>query len=301
MAEDTQFVQRDELLTFDEMSTLGAAFVRMGVRKIRLTGGEPLLHKNIVQLAENFSALPGLEQLVLTTNGSRLSRLAEPLREAGVQRLNISIDSLQPDRFRELTRRGVLSRVVDGIDAACAAGFERIRLNSVILRGRNDDEINDLVAFAISRGIDIAFIEEMPLGRIEEHDRALSMATSEWVRDVIETRYALTTLGDPIATAGPARMCRVEGSDSRVGFISPHSNNFCHLCNRVRLTAEGRLILCLGNEHSLDLRTLLRSHQATPAELDRAIRLAMNRKPEKHHFDLSDEPQILRFMNATGG
>ncbi|MEM6582369.1 MAG: GTP 3',8-cyclase MoaA [Pseudomonadota bacterium] len=301
MAEDTQFVQRDELLTFDEMCTLGAAFVRMGVRKIRLTGGEPLLHKNIVQLAEYLSALSGLEQLVLTTNGSRLSRLAEPLHEAGVQRLNISIDSLQPDRFRELTRRGVLSRVIDGIDAACAAGFERIRLNSVILRGRNDDEINDLVAFAISRGIDIAFIEEMPLGRIEEHDRALSLATSEWVRGVIETRYPLMALGDPTATAGPARMYQVEGLGSRVGFISPHSNNFCHLCNRVRLTAEGRLILCLGNEHSLDLRTLLRSQKAAPAELDRAIRLAMDRKPENHHFDLSDEPQILRFMNATGG
>ncbi len=301
MAEDMQFVPKPQVLSLEELSQVAEAFVNLGVRKIRLTGGEPLIRHNIMQLVEQLGALPDLDELVITTNGSQLQRLATPLREAGVGRINISLDSLQPRRFRQLTRTGHLAQVIAGIDAACAAGFERIRLNAVILLGRNDDETLDLVEFARSRQVDLAFIEEMPLGRIEEHDRALSLASSDWLQEQIEQRYPLRPLGDPEGTAGPARMFAMEDSVSRIGFISPHSNNFCHLCNRVRVTAEGRLLLCLGNEHSADLRQVLRGADASMTTLEEAIVAAMDLKPERHWFDLEDEPQILRFMNATGG
>jgi cyclic pyranopterin phosphate synthase len=301
MAEDMQFAPKAEILSLEELGDVAEAFVSLGVRKVRLTGGEPLIRHNIMQLVERLGRLPGLDELVMTTNGSQLQRLAGPLQEAGVSRLNISIDSLQPRRFRQITRVGHLEQVIAGIDAACAAGFERLRLNAVIMRGRNDDEIIDLVDFARSREIDLAFIEEMPLGQISEHDRALTLADSDWIRDQIASHYALTALGDPSGSAGPARMYSMPGSGSRIGFISPHSNNFCHLCNRVRVTVEGRLLLCLGNEHSLDLREILRSANPSQERLREALIDAMALKPERHHFDLGDEPQILRFMNATGG
>ena len=301
MAEDMQFAPKSEILSLEELAQVAEAFVALGVRKIRLTGGEPLIRHNIMQLVERLGAMPGLDELVITTNGSQLQRLAVPLRDAGVARLNISLDSLQPRRFRQLTRIGHLEQVIAGIDAACAAGFERLRLNAVILRGRNDDEVLDLLEFANAREIDLAFIEEMPLGRIEEHDRALSLAGSDWLREQIEARYHLTPLGDPQGAAGPARMFVIDGSRSRVGFISPHSNNFCHLCNRVRVTVEGRLLLCLGNEDSVDLRAVLRSGSGSVQLLQETLVQAMALKPERHHFDLNDEPQILRFMNATGG
>jgi cyclic pyranopterin phosphate synthase len=254
-----------------------------------------------MQLVRHLGALDGLEELVLTTNGSQLARLAEPLRAAGVTRINISIDSLRERRFRQITRTGHLAQVLAGIDAACAAGFARLRLNAVIMRGRNDDEVLDLVDFARDKGVDLAFIEEMPLGRIDEHDRALTLASSDWLRSIIETRHALTPLGDPQGSAGPARMYALDDSPSRIGFISPHSNNFCHLCNRVRVTVEGRLLLCLGNEHSIDLRALLRDPAVDEAALRRALVDAMDIKPERHYFDLANEPQILRFMSTTGG
>jgi cyclic pyranopterin phosphate synthase len=306
MAEQMEFAPKSRVLSLEELAQIGEAFVDLGVRKIRLTGGEPLIRHNIMQLVERLGALAGLEELVLTTNGSQLVRLAGPLRAAGVRRINISLDSLQPRRFRRLTRTGHLDQVLAGIDAACAEGFDRIRLNAVILRGRNDDEVVDLVDYAQQRSIDIAFIEEMPLGHIDEHDRALSLARSDWLQAKIEEHYELEAEGDPEGSAGPARMFRIRDASSlarasRVGFISPHSNNFCHLCNRVRVTAEGRLLLCLGNEHSVDLRAELRRHDASPAGLRDSIRRALELKPERHHFDLDDEPQILRFMSATGG
>lgn len=301
MAEDMKFVPKSEVLTLEELARVAEAFVNLGVRKIRLTGGEPLVRHNIMQLVTQLGAMPGLDELVMTTNGSQLQRLAQPLRDAGVKRLNISLDSLQPRRFRQITRVGHLEQVIAGIDAACAAGFQQIRLNAVIMRGDNDDETLDLVDFAKERGIDIAFIEEMPLGRIDNHDRAVTLADSEWLRGQIEQRYSLNALGEPNGSAGPARMYALQGSSSRVGFISPHSNNFCHLCNRVRVTVEGQLLLCLGNEHSVDLRKLLRSPGTEPRELQETLLQAMDIKPERHHFNNNEEPQILRFMNATGG
>ena len=299
MAEQMQFLPRREILSLEELLAAAEAFVALGVTKIRLTGGEPLVRQNIVWLAERIAALPGLREPVLTTNGSQLPRLAAPLRDAGVKRVNISLDSLDRRRFRELTRTGDLATVLAGIEAAQRAGFERIKLNSVILRGRNDDEVLALVEFARERGIDISFIEEMPLGLISEHDRAASFCSSDELRAIIAERHPLVPSLD--STGGPSRYWRMADSATRVGFISPHSHNFCHLCNRVRLTVEGRLLLCLGNEHSADLRAVMRAQPGNAEALRAAIVRAMDLKPERHHFDLDAEPQIVRFMNTTGG
>jgi GTP 3',8-cyclase len=301
MAEDMIFVPKQHILTLEEILEVARAFVELGVGKIRLTGGEPLIRNNILSLIEPLGQLPGLDQLVLTTNGSQLQRMAGALRQLGVKRINISLDSLQPRRFRQLTRHGNLDQVIAGIDAAIAENFDQIRLNAVILKGRNEDEVLDLVNFAQQRGIDIAFIEEMPLGLIDDHDRALSFCSSEELRDIISRQYKLEPLGDPCDHAGPARYFRTRNGPTRIGFISPHSHNFCHLCNRVRVTAEGRLLLCLGNEHSVDLRGVLRAPGYTLATLKQTIIEAMAMKPERHHFNLNATPDIVRFMNTTGG
>ena len=299
MAEDMVFVPRSEVLSLEELYRVAKAFTALGVRKIRLTGGEPLVRHNVMHLVEQLGVLPGLEHLVITTNGSQLDKYAEPLKAAGVQRINISLDSLDPDKFRRITRTGDLEQVLRGIDAVRSAGFLRTKINAVILKGRNDDEILDLVDFALARELDLCFIEEMPLGLIDDHDRALTFCSSEEVRAIIAGKYSLTPSDE--TTGGPSRYWAVTGSDSRIGFISPHSHNFCHLCNRVRVTVEGRLLLCLGNEHSLDLRALLRDPAVDDEQLQQAIAGAMDLKPEKHHFDLEDEPDIVRFMNTTGG
>jgi cyclic pyranopterin phosphate synthase len=301
MAEDMTFIPKPQILSLEEIYQLGQAFTELGVRKLRLTGGEPLVRNNLLSLVDKLGALPGLGELAMTTNGSQLQRLARDLKAAGVNRLNISLDSLNPRKFRHLTRYGNLDQVVAGIDAAVAAGFDGIRLNAVILKGRNDDEVAQLVQFACDRSIDIAFIEEMPLGHIEEHDRKLSFISSASLHSKLSEAFVLEALGDPAGDAGPARYHQVAGYSSKVGFISPHSNNFCHLCNRVRVTVEGRLLLCLGNEHSVDLRQVLREPTADLELLKQAITGAMARKPEKHHFDNASEPDIVRFMNMTGG
>jgi cyclic pyranopterin phosphate synthase len=301
MTENMTFVPKQHVLTLEEIHQVACAFVELGVGKIRLTGGEPLIRNNILSLIEPLGQLPGLNQLAITTNGSQLHRLAGTLRQLGVKRINISLDSLQPRKFRQLTRHGNLDQVIAGIDAAIAAGFDQIRLNAVILKGRNEDEVLDLVNFAQQRRIDIAFIEEMPLGLIDEHDRALSFCSSEELRAIISRQFSLEPLGDPQDSAGPARYFRSGVGPTRIGFISPHSHNFCHLCNRVRVTAEGRLLLCLGNEHSVDLRGVLRAPNYTLALLKRTIVEAMAIKPERHHFHLDGTPDIVRFMNTTGG
>ena len=297
MAEKMEFLPRSEVLSLEELYEVAAAFTRLGVHKIRLTGGEPLVRRDILSLIQRLGQLP--VELVLTTNGSQLPHMARDLARAGVSRLNISLDSLQPERFRELTRTGRLDQVLAGIDAARSAGFQRIKLNAVVLRGRNEDEVLDLVEFARRSGLDISFIEEMPLGQISEHDRDETFCSSDDLRELISSRYPLLSTDEN--TGGPSRYFRMSDSSSRIGFISPHSHNFCSECNRVRVTVEGRLLLCLGNEHSMDLRQILRRYPGDSARLERALIEAMAIKPEKHEFRLDDEPQILRFMNATGG
>lgn len=299
MGEDVQFLPRPEILTLEELLAVGRAFVALGVRRIRITGGEPLVRRDLPWLLARLARLPGLEELTLTTNGSQLERLAGPLAAAGVRRLNVSLDSLRPERFRALTRVGDLDRVLAGLRAAQAAGFARIRLNAVILQGRNEDEVVDLVTFARNEGFDLAFIEEMPLGQVHTHDRAASFYASAQIRDDLSRHYALTPVIDK--TGGPARYYRMPDSDVRIGFISPHSHNFCEQCNRVRVTAQGRLLLCLGQEHSADLRAVLREHPGDEEALCAAVVAAMARKPRGHDFDLARQPQILRFMSHTGG
>jgi cyclic pyranopterin phosphate synthase len=299
MSEQMTFLPRAQILTLEEMAFIARAFVELGVTKIRLTGGEPLVRRNVIWLFQQIGALNKLRELVLTTNGSQLERMAVPLREAGVRRVNISLDSLGPERFRRITRVGELDKVLRGIDAALATGFERVKLNSVILKHRNHDEVCDLVQFAIDRGIDVSFIEEMPLGTIDDHDRAAAYYASDEIRRDLESRYNLIPTAE--TTGGPSRYFRVADTATRVGFISPHSHNFCDSCNRVRVTAEGRLLLCLGQEHSVDLRRAVRGYPGDMEHLKKAIVDAMAIKPKGHEFQLQGVPVILRHMNTTGG
>jgi GTP 3',8-cyclase len=298
MAEDMQFLPRSQVLSLEELAAVGHAFVRLGVSKIRLTGGEPLVRKNLPELVHQLAQTPGLAALAMTTNGARLPQLAEALAQAGLNQLNISLDSLSPQRFRAITRTGDLHQVLKGIDAAQAAGIRRIKLNTVVLRDQNAQEVPALVQFALDRQLDIAFIEEMPLGVISSHKRAEQFLSSAELRTALQRHLNLTPLAQSDSHSGPANYWQVPGHASRIGFISPHSENFCASCNRVRVTAEGRLLLCLGNEHSRDLRQILRQR---PQDLEAEIIDAMRHKPEKHHFTHDDTPQILRFMNATGG
>ena len=215
-----------------------------------------------------------------------------------MSRINISIDSLKLERFKELTRVGELEQVIAGIDAAGAAQFKKIKLNAVILAGFNDDEVLDLAQFAVDRGMDISFIEEMPLGEISSHKRVNTQITSSQIREQLDSKFTLTDSAE--TTGGPSRYARVANSESKIGFISPMSNNFCESCNRVRMTAEGRLLLCLGNEHSLDLREILRAHPGDAELLKSSIITAIADKPERHYFD-PEQVDIVRFMNMTGG
>ncbi|MEY8205155.1 MAG: GTP 3',8-cyclase MoaA [Bermanella sp.] len=300
MSEEMTFLPRAQILSLEEIQLIAQAFVELGVSKIRLTGGEPLIRNGISQLVSTLSALPGLKELNMTSNGSQLPRLAKDLKAAGLNRLNISLDSLDEKRFKELTRSGDLSQVLNGIQAAKRQGFSHIKLNAVILKGRNDDEILALIDYIRQHQLDISFIEEMPLGQISEHDRQQTFMSSHEIRELIQEQHAMEKID--VSSGGPSEYWRfLDGHNSRVGFISPHSHNFCGSCNRVRLTAEGRLLLCLGNEHSVDLRAVVRQHPGELAPVKQAIRDAMLIKPERHYFNLAQEVKILRFMNTTGG
>lgn len=317
MTEEMQFLPRKQVLSLEEIYQVGRAFTELGVRRLRLTGGEPLVRNNVMALVQALGRLPGLDELLLTTNGAQLDKLAAPLRAAGVNRINISIDSLDAERFRRITRVGNLDKVLAGIEAARRENFDRIKLNVVIMKSYNDDEVLALTDFAVEKGLDIAFIEEMPLGQASDHNREETVCSNDWVRSQIETRYAL--ISSEVTTAGPSRYYQIPGERSRIGFISPMTHNFCADCNRVRVTVEGRLLLCLGNEHSADLRTVLRAghtHDSVADELaslelagacpvsdalKQAIIAAMDLKPERHHFYEQDYAQPVRLMNMTGG
>ena len=299
MSEDMVFAPRQQILSLEELYDVADAFIGLGVKRIRITGGEPLVRKNLVSLLARLGARTELEDLAITSNGSQLLEMAAPLRAAGVTRLNISLDSLRRERFAALTRRDRLDQVLAGIDAARAAGFRRIKLNTVVQTGRNDDEVLDLVEFAIARGLDISFIEEMPLGDVSSHRREQTFCSSDAVRSRIEARHALVR--SSAVTGGPSRYWQVPGTDTRIGFISPHSHDFCGDCNRVRVTAEGKLVLCLGHDNALDLRHLLRAHPGDTPRLRQALVEALRLKPERHHFASDAQVQVVRFMSMTGG
>ena len=299
MDEEMQFLPRARILTLEELAFVGRAFAELGVTKIRLTGGEPLVRNNVIKLIRDLGQLSQLKELVLTTNGSQLERMARDIRDAGVRRINISLDSLDPDRFRKLTRIGELDRVLAGIEAARARNFDKIKINAVILNNRNDDEVIPLVEYASSRNMDISFIEEMPLGVIGDHDRAEAYYSSDQIREDLSRQYTLVPTTE--TTGGPAKYFRITETGTRVGFISPHSHNFCDDCNRVRLTVEGRLLLCLGQEHSVDLKHVLRSNPGDLNVVKRAIVDSMAIKPKGHDFNLQEQPLIFRHMSHTGG
>lgn len=299
MSEDMVFAPRSQILSLEELYNVADAFIGLGVKRIRITGGEPLVRKNLLSLLRRLGERSELEDLSITTNGSQLAHMANDLRAAGVTRLNVSLDSLQRERFAAFTRRDMLDQVLAGIDAAAAAGFRRIKLNSVVQTGRNDDEVLGLVEYAMARGLDISFIEEMPLGSVVSHQREQTFCSSDVVRQRIEQRHALVRSSH--VTGGPSRYWQVSGSDTRVGFISPHSNNFCGDCNRVRVTAEGKLVLCLGHDNALDLRSLMRAHPGDSERLREALVGALQLKPERHHFETDEQVQVIRFMSMTGG
>lgn len=299
MSEDMKFVPRAQLLTLEEITRIGKAFVDMGVNKIRITGGEPLTRCNVLSVFAALGQLDGLKDLTITTNATQLPRYVSALRDAGVTRVNISLDTIRPARFSKITRVGKLHKTLAGIDAALAAGFKKVKINTVILKHMNHDEVADLVAFCRDRGMDISFIEEMPLGIVDDHVRAETYYSSDQILSDLRQHYELIATTEK--SGGPARYYRMPDSDTRVGFISPHSHNFCDSCNRVRLTAEGRLLLCLGQEHSIDLRRVVRAHPCNDDALRKAIIESMQLKPKGHDFDLNTQEVILRHMNTTGG
>lgn len=298
MAEDMTFLPRAQVLTLEEAAEIATAFAELGVKKIRLTGGEPLIRNNVIHLFQQLGQLSQLDELTLTSNGSRLQALAAPLHQAGVRRINISLDTLDREQFTELTRFGKLDEVLAGISAARDAGL-KVKLNAVILRDRNLAQVPALVDFALAGGMDISFIEEMPLGAISEHGRQQQFCSSAELREQLSQTHTLIATDEQ--TGGPSRYWKVAGTASRIGFISPHSENFCSSCNRVRVTAEGRLLLCLGNEHAVDLKAVIRRYPGDRERLKQTIVDAMRNKPEKHHFYDPEAEQIVRFMNATGG
>jgi cyclic pyranopterin phosphate synthase len=299
MAEDMTFLPRDQVLSLEECARLVKIFVGLGVSKVRITGGEPLVRKNAMWLFEEVGKLGGLKELVLTTNGSQLASQAADLKKTGVKRINISIDSLQPERFKKITRTGDLGKVLAGLQASIHAGFEGIKMNTVLMRGSNDDEAVDLVQFAIDQKIDISFIEEMPLGDVN-HNRENTFVSNTDTLKLLQEKFTL--LPSTETTGGPARYWRVANSNSKIGFISPHSHNFCESCNRVRISCQGELFLCLGQDDKVELMPLLRANPNDDAPIIQAILDSMRVKPKGHDFDLSRaKPAVVRFMSHTGG
>ena len=299
MGEEMSFLPRDEVLSLEECARIVKAFVSLGVSKVRITGGEPLVRKNAIWLFEEIGKMSGVRELVTTTNGSQLEQQAEALKQAGVKRINISLDSLNNARFKAITRVGELEKVLRGIQAAKKVGFDNIKLNTVLMRGINDDETLELVQFAIDQKIDISFIEEMPIGDVN-HQRNDSFVSNTETLATIQAAYPMTS--SSLNTGGPARYWQVENSSSKIGFISPHSHNFCEACNRIRISCKGELYLCLGQEDKIELMPILRAHPNDDEPLIQAIIDSMSIKPKGHDFDLQRAtPAVVRFMSHTGG
>ncbi|MCW8973995.1 MAG: GTP 3',8-cyclase MoaA [Gammaproteobacteria bacterium] len=291
----TDFETPEHWLTFDEIERVIAAFGRLGVNRVRVTGGEPLVRKELPQLTSRLSALPGVEDLSLSTNAVQLAKYSEVLRRGGVQRLNVSLDTLKPERFKAITK-GKLEKVIEGLMAAKAAGFNPIKINMVVMKGVNDDEVEKMVDFCLKHGFTLRFIETMPMGDTGRNasDQYIDL---QIIKKRLMQRYDLVPGVMP--GGGPARYMKVAGTDLNIGFITPMSQHFCETCNRVRLSVDGTLYMCLGQDHNFELRPLLRNG-ISDSELEAAIIKAMALKPERHEF--SDKPgQVVRFMSMTGG
>ena len=302
MAEEMTFLPKAELLTLEELETLCRRFMAAGVRKIRLTGGEPLVRRNIMQLIRALGAevkTGELDELTITTNGSQLVKMADDLFDAGVRRVNISLDTLDPDKFRQITRWGDLDKVLAGLRAAQSAGLD-VKINAVALKGDNDTELGDMLAWCGDEGFDMTIIEVMPMGDIGTENRLDQYLPLSRVRADLSKRFTLTDI--PFRTGGPARYVKVEETGRKLGFITPLTHNFCESCNRVRVPCTGQLYMCLGQDDNADLRRALRDG-GEPA-LDAAIAEAIGRKPKGHDFIIDrrhSDPAVSRHMNVTGG
>ena len=298
MAEEMTFLPKKEVLSIEEMERLCLAFVELGVKKIRLSGGEPLVRRGLMTLVESLGQMP-LDEVTMTTNASQLSRFAVPLMQAGVRRLNVSIDSLDAAKFGFITRGGDLGQVLAGLEAAKQAGL-KIKINAVALKGQNEDELNTFVAWCGAEGFDLTFIEVMPMGDLGNEQRTDQFLPLTEVRDRLAERWTLTQ--SQHRTGGPSRYVEVAETGGRVGFISPLTQNFCDGCNRVRVTCTGQLVLCLGHEEGMDLRAILRASEGTGAVKD-AIVKALRLKPQRHDFVIAEgaAPAVLRHMSVTGG
>lgn len=289
------FEEPEHWLSFAEIERVIAAFARLGTRRVRITGGEPLVRKDLPQLVARLSALPGIDDLSLSTNATRLAKHAEQLHAAGISRINVSLDSLDAARFKDITG-GKLDKVIGGLLAAKAAGFAPIKINMVVMKDVNEDEVEAMVDFCIEHGFTLRFIETMPMGDTGRAaaDHYVDLQT---VKARLAQRFEL--LPGVMPGGGPARYVRVAGTDLRIGFITPISQHFCATCNRVRLSVDGTLYMCLGQEHRMELRPLLRAG-CSDGELEAAILQAIDLKPERHEFTEKPE-QVLRFMSMTGG
>lgn len=289
------FEEPEHWLSFDEIERVIRAFTHLGVQRVRITGGEPLVRHRVSALATRLAALPGLNDLSLSTNATRLAKHAEELKAGGISRINVSLDTLKPDRFKRITQ-GKLEKVLDGLMQAKRAGFHPIKINMVVMKGINDDEIEDMVEFCIAHDFTLRFIETMPMGETGRNasEHYVDLQT---VKARLAQRYEL--IPGMMPGGGPARYVQIAGSDLRIGFITPISQHFCETCNRVRLSVDGTLYMCLGQEHSLPLRPLLRAG-ISDAELEQTIREGIDLKPERHEFTQNPD-KILRFMSFTGG
>jgi GTP 3',8-cyclase len=304
MSENMRFLPKKELLTLEELDRMCSTFVDLGVKKLRITGGEPLVRRDIMTFFQSMSRhleSGALEELTLTTNGSQLARFAQPLYDAGVRRVNISLDTLDEEKFARVTRWGRLAQVLKGVDAAQAAGL-KVKINAVALKDFNEDELITMTQWCASRDIALTWIEVMPMGDLGNEDRVGQYWSLKDLRHQLAQHYTLTELSE--RTGGPARYVRLEETGQKIGFITPLTHNFCESCNRVRLTCTGELYLCLGQEDMADLRAPLRNNPKDDAPLQEAIHKAIGLKPKGHDFDYSRQKadgQVTRHMSHTGG
>ena len=295
MSEDIEFMPKHEMLSIEEMNRLANIFINLGVEKIRLTGGEPLVRRGVNELIEKLSQNVNLRELTLTTNGSQLDKKIEVLKKSKIKRINVSLDSLCAENFKKITRVANLNEVLANLEVA--KEYFQIKLNTVLMKNINDHEILDLVSYAVKQKFNISFIEQMPLGEIG-YDRSTSFINSDAAKAIIETKYALTK--NNLNTGGPAVYWKVKDTNTSIGFISPHSHNFCDTCNRVRISADGYLYLCLGHDQKINLIEPLR-HYDSDQEIEKIIVQSLFNKPQSHEFNLEEHKNVIRFMSHTGG
>ena len=304
MSEKMTFLPKSEVLSLEELDRICSNFIEMGIKKLRVTGGEPLVRRDIISFLSAVSRhlkTGKLRELTLTTNGSQLVKFAQKLSEIGVKRVNVSLDTLNPEKFREITRRGNLEQVLEGIEEAKSAGIS-VKINTVAMKGFNDSEMHDLVRWCGEKGFDLAFIEVMPMGESLGQDRLGQYWSIKSLREELAAKWKIEDID--YNSGGPARYVRVNETGGRIGFITPLSHNFCESCNRVRLTCTGQLFMCLGQEDESDLRKIIRSNPQDDGPLKAAIRMAIARKPKGHDFDYSRKKisgEMTRYMSHTGG